>query len=110
MKFKALFIETVQAKKDLPALLRQQAGDVTALEEHIFDASYIEFLDTQIRLISRGPVWTERLRARRAALLPFCGVALLRGRVHVGGVDFTVEICPETRVVIHWEEYECNAG
>ena len=39
----------------LPARLREHAGDVTALEEHAFDESYIEFLDTQIRLSPRGP-------------------------------------------------------
>jgi hypothetical protein len=86
--------------------LREHAGDVTALEEHTYDESYIEFLDTQIRLSPRGPEWTVRLIRRRAALLPFCGVTLLRGRVQVGDADFTVEIDPKTRAVIHWEEYE----
>jgi len=75
------------------------------LEEHRFDESYIEFLDTQIRLNPRGPGWTERLKHRRAALLSFTGATLLRGRVQVGKVDFTVEIHPESKVVIHWEEY-----
>jgi hypothetical protein len=32
-------------------------------------------------------------------LLPFVGVTLLRGRVQVGEVDFTVEIHPETKVL-----------
>ena len=91
---------------DLPAPLRQHAADVTALEEHRFDESYIEFLDTQIRLSPRGPEWTERLKRRRATLLPFCDVTLLRGRVQVGDANFTVEIDPATRAVIHWEEYE----
>lgn len=89
----------------LPALLREHASGVTALEEHRFDESYIEFLDTQIRLSPRGPEWTARLIRRRGALLPYCGVELLRGRVQVGDVDFTVEIDPTTRSVIHWEKY-----
>ena len=106
MSSHALFVEAVRAMASLPAPLREHAGDVTALEEHRFDESYIEFLDTQIRLSPRGPEWTARLVRRRAALLPFCGVTLLRGRVQVGDVDFTVEIDPKTRGVIHWEEYE----
>jgi hypothetical protein len=106
MSFHVLFVETVRAAADLPALLREHASDVTGLEEHRFDQSYIEFLDTQIRLSPRGPQWTERLKRRRAALLPFCGVTLLRGRVQVGDTDFTVEIDPAARAVIHWEQYE----
>ena len=106
MSSKQLFIEAVRATTSLPAPLRENAGDVTALEEHCFDESYIEFLDAQIRLGPRGPEWTARLIRRRAALLPFCGVTLLRGRVQVGDADFTVEIDPKIRAVVHWEEYE----
>jgi hypothetical protein len=105
MSFKTLFIETVRATKDLPEELREHAEDVTALEEHSFDQTYIEFLDEKIRLSPRGPEWTERLKRRRAALRPFCNILLLRGRVRVGDVGFTVEIRPESRAVIHWEQY-----
>ena len=106
MNSKNLFAEAVRAMASLPASLREHAEEVTGLKEHRFDESYIEFLDTQIGLSPRGPEWTERLKSRRAALLPFVGVTLLRGRVQVGEVDFTVEIHPETKVVVHWEEYE----
>ena len=108
MSYKALFIQTVRATQALPAALRDHADDVTALEEHRFDRSYIEFLDEQIRLSPRGPEWTERLKHRRADLLSFCDTTLLRGRVQVGEADFTVEIDPKTRAVIHWEQYEID--
>ena len=106
MSYKALFIQTVRTTQTLPAPLRDHADDVTALEEHRFDRSYIDFLDEQIRLSPRGPEWTERLKHRRADLLPFCDTTLLRGRVRVGELDFTVEIDPESRAVIHFEQYE----
>jgi hypothetical protein len=106
MNFTNVFIEAVSASTDIPAALRVNAPNVTALEEHRFDSSYIEFLDTQIDLSPRGPEWTERLKRRRTALLPFCDVMLLRGNVEVNDVFFTVEIDPATRTVIHWEEYE----
>ncbi|GEM_PF-2877012 len=106
MSLHTLFVEAVRGAAGLPALLREHAPDVTGLEEHRFDQSYIDFLDTQIRLSPRGPAWTERLTHRRAALLPFCGVTLVRGRVRVGDAEFTVEIDPAARVVIHWEEYQ----
>jgi hypothetical protein len=105
MNSKTLFIETVRTNENLPALLRKHANDVRHLEEHQFDKSYIEFLDEQIRLSPRGPEWTECLKCRRAALSPFCDVMLLRGMVKVEDADFTVEIHPEKRIVIHWEEY-----
>ena len=106
MSDKALFVEVVRATLNLPASLREHADDVTALAEHRFDESYIEFLDTQIRLTPRGPDWTKRLERRRAALVPFCGVTLLRGSVQVAGTHCTVEIDPKARAVVHWEDYD----
>ena len=106
MSFHALFVEAVRAGDTLPALLHEHAASVIGLEEHRFDRSYIEFLDMQIRLSPRGPEWSERLKRRRAALLPFCDVTLLRGTVRVGDDNFfTVEIDPAARAVIHWEQY-----
>jgi hypothetical protein len=105
MSAKVLFVEAVRALESLPASLREHAGEVTALEEHQFDQSYIEFLDEQIRLSPRGPEWTERLKRRRAALRPYAGVTLLRGRVQAAKTDFAVEIHPQTKTVVHWEEY-----
>lgn len=106
MNASELFIAAVQTAEDLPAALREHAGAVVGLEEHSFDASYIAFLDSQISLNARGPEWTARLVHRRVALLPFCDVTLLRGRVSAAQRSFTVEIDPETRSVIHWEEYD----
>ena len=105
MNSRELFVAAVRGMESLPALLREHAAEVTALEEHRFDQSYIVFLDEQIRLNPRGPDWTERLRHRRAELLPFTGVTLLRGRVQVAEADFTVEIHPESKAVVHWEAY-----
>ena len=110
MNSKALFVEAVQKMSQLPASLREHASEVTSLEQHRFDESYIEFLDTQIRLSPRGPEWTARLTRRRSALLPYCGVALLRGRVQIGKIVFTVEVHPDTRAIIHWEEYEYDSA
>ncbi len=106
MSSHALFVEAVQAMASLPAPLREHAGEGTALEEHRFDESYLEFLDRQIRWSPRGPEWTARFIRRRAARLSFCGITLLRGRVQVGDANFTVEIDPKTSAVIHWEEDE----
>lgn len=109
MNSQAIFVEAVLAMGSLPAPLREHAGDVTGLKDGIFDKSYIEFLDTQIEWNPRGPEWTARLVRRRAGLRPFCGIALLSGRVQAGDSHFTVYVDPETRDVVHWEEYSTSA-
>lgn len=106
MKRADLFIEAVRASQDVPADVRSHPGDAWDIEESYIDASYIQFLDEQIRLSPRGPEWTERLKKRRAALLPFCGVSLLRGMIRVGDTGFVVRVHPVARSVIYCEEYE----
>lgn len=108
MDANTLLVEAVRASAELPASLREHVTEATAVEQHRFDRSYIDFLDEQIRLSPRGPEWTGFLRHRRAALSPFCDVTLVRGRVQVANRAFTVEVHPETRAVIHWEEYEMD--
>ena len=106
MNVKKVFIEAVRANAELPVGVREQAEAAIAVEEHCFDETYIEFLDTQIELEPRGPEWAERLRRRRAALVPYCNVTLVWGRIRAGASDFTVEVDPESGAVVHWEEYE----
>ena len=106
MELSDLFIEVVRSSEVLPAEVRAHAGEARAVEQSQFDESYIEFLDTQIRLSPRGPDWTARLRQRRKAMRPHCGVALLSGIVPVGDRHFSVYVLPEQRTIAHWEEYE----
>lgn len=106
MNMKKLFIEAVRANAELPVGVREQAEAAIAVEEHCFDETYIEFLDTQIELQPRGPEWAERLRRRRAALAPYCNVALLRGWIDVGRWRFAIEVDPENRTVVEWAEHQ----
>ena len=99
------FASAVERCAELPQAVRE-AATRSAVEQHSFDQSYIEFLDTQIRLSPRGPEWTERLKRRRAGLLPFTGRQLLRSSLHVGRDDYTVEVDPEAGTVVYWERYE----
>jgi hypothetical protein len=99
------FLRAVQLS-ELPSEVRASANQATAVEEHQFGQSYIDFLDEQIRLSPRGPLWTERLKARREHLLPFRDRVLLRGSVAVGKDSYTIEVDPKSVVVIHWERYE----
>lgn len=100
------FIAAVQRCHDLPDAVRQAATELTSVEAHAFDQSYIDFLDTQIRLSPRGPSWTERLSKRREGLLPFRGQTLLRSSIHIGRNDYTVNVDPTAGSVVYWERYE----
>src|SRR5262245_20035896 len=106
MELSESFIEVVRSCESLPPELRSHADEAFAIEESRVDESYIEFLDTQIRLSPRGPDWTARLRKRREELRPYCGVTLLYGVVPAGGSHYSVYTIPEQRAVVHWEEYD----
>src|SRR5262245_42780098 len=100
------FLRAVAASSGMPEPVRAQAHAAVEVEAHSFDRSYIEFLDEQVRLSHGGPSWIERLRRRREGLEPFCGRTLLRGRIHIGNEDFTVEVDPEKSTVVYWERYD----
>ena len=100
------FIDAVQRCAELPHEVREAAKHWSSVEAHCFDQSYIEFLDTQIRLSPRGPAWTERLKKRREGLFRFRNRTLLRNRLHVGRNDYTVEVDPTAASVVYWERYE----
>ena len=92
-------------QSELPAEVLASAKKAS-LEQHYFDQSYIDFLDDQIRLSPRGPLWTERLRKRREHLLPFRNAVLVRGCIAVGTDSYTIDVDRKTGAVIHWERYE----
>jgi len=92
--------------EDLSLRVRNVARSTDTIEEHCFDQSYLEFLDTQIRLSPRGPEWTERLKTWRTNLAPWCDQTLMYSSVRVGNDDYTIEVLPGHAKVIHWERYE----
>jgi hypothetical protein len=102
---KSLFIQIVEADKSLPLWLRENANAAESLEEHQFDESYLQFLDEQINLSPRGPEWAEALKRRRTALSAFCNKRLARANIRISNLTLTVEVHPESRSVIHWEQH-----
>ena len=101
-----IFIEAVQGSLTLPPEVHAHAHEALVIEQTQFDETYIEFLDTQIRLSPRGPEWTARLRQRREDLQAYCGITLVRGVVPVGDRHFSLHVMPERKTVINWEEYD----
>jgi hypothetical protein len=110
MDARQLFVDVVSSAADVPAELRVHAADVRGCKQSSFDESYIDFLDTQIRLGARGPEWTERLAKRRAGLLPYCGATLISGRIRSPASEYTVYVDTGSRSVVYWEVYELDGG
>ena len=109
MSAKDTFIAAVERCQELPETVREATKN-SAIEEHSFDQSYIQFLDTQIELSPRGPDWTERLKKRREGLFPFTGKHLLRSIVEVGTHNYSIEVDPRAESVGYWERYENVRG
>jgi len=100
------FVEAVREAADLPAELRENAAQVKTLSRTSYDQSFLELLDTQIKSSSRGPDWTETLKQRRDALLPYCNKPLLKGRLEIGKDAYWVKVDLETQAVVYWERYD----
>ncbi len=111
MEHSELFAQAVRDCQELPADVRAHVGAARGIEESCFDQSYIEFLDTQIRLSPRGPEWTEILRRRREGLRSFCGTPLVSAHIRVGRFDTWILVDPKRPAVVFWEclEYDTEA-
>ena len=107
MERQSVFAKAV-ASSELPKRVRGAVSDAQAVESHCFDDSYIAFLDEQIELNAKGDAWTERLRLRCSRLSPYCNRTLIHGRIIVDGVDWSLDVDPETGLVVHWETYQLN--
>lgn len=106
MDLRAIFSKAIAASEELPRVIRENVRNVTALETHIFDVSYLNFLDEQTRVEPRGPEWSERLRRRRTALSPFVNRVLIRGAFRTFNSYYTIEVDPDSERVVHWEKYD----
>jgi hypothetical protein len=89
-------------------LLNARDVRIRSVSQSCFDASYLEFLDEQIRLGPRGPEWTARLRRRREALASYCDKRLLYATVSADGAEYSLRIDPETERIVHWERLDSN--
>jgi hypothetical protein len=101
-----IFIHALQSASDLPSEVCADIDNVKLIRQTLIDQSQIDLLDTQIRLSSRGPKWTKRLKKRRAGLLPYCNKPLLKGRIEHGVDAYWIMVDPETKTVVYWELYE----
>ena len=105
MSIRDVFITAVRRCPNLPESARDAGAVVEGIEETIFDATYLDFLDEQIQLNARGDAWSDRLRRRRAGLADWCDRPLIFGRVLVDADEYCVRVDPQTNEVVYWEVY-----
>lgn len=85
-----------------PSLATLTVKDV---DEHVFDESYIQFLDQQIELNARGDAWSERLRRRRDVLATWTDRSLVRVVCTGNGREWWFDVDPESKRVLRAESY-----
>jgi len=98
--FPAWVVHTLSASPE-----RLFARDGVSLRTTRFDASYLEFLQTQIKLEPRGPEWSAVLRRRHDGLAPFLDTDLMNLSIHAGENNFSLYTHPESLKVLFWETY-----
>ena len=101
-----IFHKSVERSRDLPDEVRQYARYVKEVRPTIIDRSYMEVLESQIRLSTRGPQWTQRLQNRRDTFRPYCNQSLLKGRIEIGIKAYWILVDPQEQQVVYWELYE----
>jgi len=106
MDLRATFESLTRQSHELPQELRSSDAVIEHVDISQYDESYIEFLDTQIRLCPRGTDWNERLKVRRIAMAPYCNRKYISGRVSVGTCEYSVYIDCESQSIFHWETYD----
>ena len=96
---------------DLRAIIRQ----FDELPESVRDAEIARIdgraLDKNLftQLISQPPPpnseigWSTRILKREESLLPYLGQVLFCILIRLPGVQYTVEVDPVTKTVVHWE-------
>lgn len=97
-----------QARLSFEEAMRLSALDVAAdgsnarpsIDERLVKSDYLDFLREQIKLEPRGPEWGAILKARLAALEPFVDKSLIRAMFYRKPDLITLQINPETGLVI----------
>ncbi len=101
-----VFVKIVQDAGDLPDELKRKASEAKMVTASVLEKSFLNLLDMQIKQSSRGPEWTDKLKDRKKAMLPYCGQRLLKGRIDIGIDVYWMQVAPDSMDLVYWELYE----
>lgn len=105
MKKRDIFIEAIKKSDKISKPITSEIDKNCSIHEKSFDESYLQFLDEQIQLNTRGDDWTHRLIQRRNQLTPFCNRILLDCKISNGKHEYWIKIDPPKKEIVYFEEY-----
>ena len=104
MNMENILATAILNAESVPPVLRDNAHHATHIKNTVIEASYLAFLDEQIRLCPRGPEWNAVLDRRLKLLTPFCNITLLDAHVMTPNTTFWIKVNPATGALVLWEE------
>ena len=103
---RAICVEAVGDCEEMDPKVRENKNAVGSIRPSSFDESYLEFLNREIELESRGPEWSARLKVRKKNLSHYVNRELAYCRLQFGADDYSIFVEPLSGKVIHWEHYD----
>ena len=91
----------IQDCPELPCEVK--IAEFTYVEERLMDETLLHRLSSYQATDNDPSDWAIRLRRRGDALLSYLGKDLICVFVRMPGVQYTIEIDPEQRSIVHWE-------
>lgn len=107
-----IMVAIVQKTDGLPDDLVVNIHNAYVSGESLLDRSYLGFLDDQIAIGARGQEWTNILKARKKAILPYLDKPLIWGQIKINfrqllqrNVFFVFNASPDDMKFLHWDRY-----
>lgn len=94
-------IEVIRAFGELPDDVRN--APVARIDGRLLDRRLLAQLISQPPPPDSEVGWSDRILRREESLVPHLGKVLFCALIRLPGVQYTVEIDPLSRAVVHWE-------
>ena len=94
-------IEVIRAFGELPDDVRN--APVARIDGRLLDRRLLAQLISQPPPPNSEVGWSDRILKREESLMPHLGRVLFCALIRLPGVQYTVEIDPVSKAVVHWE-------
>ena len=91
----------IAAFEELPEEVR--GARIARVEGRLLDRTLFSHLISQPAPSTKEVGWSSRILRREESLLPHVGKVLFCALIRLPGVQYTVEVDPLAKTVVHWE-------